>query len=49
MVVDFFPPPVHWQKYFDFSTEPSFAEKVCDNVGLYLIQPDIAVMLFVGG
>jgi putative transposase len=35
----------HRQKHFKLSTDPFFAEKVCDVVGLYLNPPDHAMVL----
>jgi putative transposase len=35
----------HRQKHFKLSTDPFFAEKVCDVVGLYLNPPDHAIVL----
>ena len=35
----------HRQKHFKLSTDPFFAEKVCDIVGLYLNPPDHAMVL----
>lgn len=37
----------HRQKYFKLSTDPFFAEKVIDIVGLYLNPPDTAMVLCV--
>lgn len=35
----------HWQKTFELSTDPHFAGKVRDVVGLYLASPDHALTL----